>query len=57
MSGKYEERRGKKRIDIFYSILIKPYYFESCIDHTGRQNSYSGDGTGSVLNLSLPLWK
>lgn len=36
VTGKYEETRGKKRIDIFYSILIKPYYFESCTDHTGR---------------------
>lgn len=44
-------------IGIFCSIPIKLYYFGSCIDHTGRQNSYSDDGTGSVLDLSLPLWK
>lgn len=56
VSGKYEETR-EPRIGIFCSIPIKLYYFGSCIDHTGRQNSYSDDGTGSVLDWSLPLWK
>lgn len=55
VSGKYEKTREPRMV--FYSIPIQLHYFESCTDHTGRQNVFSDDGTGSVLNLSMPPWK